>query len=356
MSQPLNLSLFNNLRARFQTVRVSNEGQQFYSRYIHPAAGGKPLEEVIDPGEHYRVCCPYCNDTRFRLYISYRWNTLDGTGNKVGKYLAYCFNEKCDVSRLESELKLYMFTKPTIVRVDSPRLRNEDMFKDVMLPGTCVPLHTLPMHHPANAYIIGRNFDPMELSTLWGVHYCVEANENSDGLIPEWLEMFKIKVYARLVRNRLIIPIYWQNRLVGWQARSIDGSDPKYYTMPDLKKNRMLYNGDRAQTYKFGVIVEGVFKAWKVGPRAVALLGKDMSSFQRERATAYWGSGALCLLLDPDAADDAERIGQLLNPSSFRWGAFVVVPPVPPDDMDRDELWSLIVAYARNRGITLSPN
>jgi DNA primase len=160
-----------------------------------------------------------------------------------------------------------------------------------------------------------------------------------------------------MVRGRIVIPIYWNEQLVGWQARSLDPNEKtmKYATMPGFSKSKMLFNGDRAKKHKFGVVVEGVFDAFRVGDRAVALLGKSLSHTQQQLVLSWWGSGSLCVMLDPDAIEDAERITTLLNPNAYRMGVFSLTLPedTDPADMDREVLERMIADHARSRGIPL---
>jgi DNA primase len=104
--------------------------------------------------------------------------------------------------------------------------------------------------------------------------------------------------------------------------------------MPGLKKRRILYNGDQAKNYQIGVLVEGVTDAWRVGPRAVALLGKSVSSFQRDLLCAYFHGGTLIIMLDPDAIEDIDRVHKQLHPEQFKGTCKVVKLP---DDTDPGE-------------------
>ena len=349
-STPLNARLHGMLVRAFEEVRIANEGQRFVGREVHdPLRGGMRLN-VVEPGEQYAVNCPFCGDERKRLYISHKWNTIDENGKVFGRWLVNCFNEEClridgrefnweRIVELEDMMKPYMMRRPRIQRRPEDGIRREvTNFKETTLPGVCVPLNSLAVDHPARKYIESRDFSCDELTVEWGVQYC-EKHEHP------------------YIRNRVIIPINYNGKLVGWQARAItekhDG--PKYFTAPGLQKSKMLFNGDRARTFDFGVVVEGVFDAFRVGPRAVALLGKSMNTTQQQLVHRWWNNGAVCLLLDPDALEDMERISKLLSARAYRWGAFSVLLPEDndPADMKRDELWEIIVGYARNRGIKI---
>ena len=346
---PLNPDLYNALKLRFGSVKVSNEGQPYLGRQVQdPLRPGKFKEIRIDPGEQYRVCCPACEDRYHRLYVSHMWNTLDQYGQKKFRGLVNCFNEHCDLSFLENELRVYVSLRKQLVIKSNNKPQS---FSEVKLPGLCVPLSSLPKNHKALVYIEKRKFDPLQLEKDWSVCYCESAPRDNEGRIPG------TSIYAGLVQDRLVIPIFWQGQMVGWQARELhDEGNIKYYTMPGLNKQYLLFNGDRAKQYRFGVIVEGVFDAFRVGARAVALLGKTMSLHQQTLVHTFWQFGALAIMLDPDAVEDMEHLSQIMKPSSFRWGTFSVLLPYDcdPADMAYDELWSIIANAARARGVPLA--
>jgi hypothetical protein len=352
MSGPLNPKLYRILKQRFGKVVISNEGQRMVVRnFPDPTDMKKTQERIIDSGEYYCVNCPFCNDTRHRLYVNYRWNTYDADGRVYGRKLIHCFNEECDMYHFQDQLQAYIARRPKMSRsLKDVDIYREPMWKDVGLPGLCVPLDQLPPESQALTYLRGRNFDPAELSKIWNVHYCLSCDEDEYGFVPG------TKALSRMVRGRIIFPIHWNDMTVGWQARAVGDAHVKYYTMPGLHRNYMLYNGDRARKYDFGVVVEGVLDAIRVGPQAVALFGNTMSGRQRELILSYWGSGGMCIMLDPDAVKQTERISKMIDPRSFRWGSFVMpLPPgKDPGDMDREVLWEMIVNYARTRSIRLT--
>ena len=352
MDSVLNPALYHSLRNRFGQVKIANQGIQ-YQAIDARNADGKPIKQVQEPGEHYRVCCPYCGDTRFRLYIGYTWNTVDQlTKRRLSQFMAHCFNEKCDMSNLENELKPYVNYATKLKQSDQVITPIKELFPETKLPGVCRPLSTLASGHQALNYIEQRNFDPCELEREWGLQYCEHADSDQGGFIPG------TRIFANLVQDRIIIPIMWQHRLVGWQARSLNHDEKrvKYYTMPGLQKNYMLFNGDRARLSRFGVVVEGAFDAFRVGPRAVALLGSSMSAHQRALVSAFWSTGAMVLMLDPDAVEDMDNMATKFLPGTFRWGSFSISLPDnnDPADMNRESLWSLIAAFAKSRGVTLT--
>jgi hypothetical protein len=333
MKRPLNPELYDKLRVRFGKVLISKEGERARTIAKPDMFTGKLKYKDLASGEEYRVCCPVCGDRRYRLFINYRWGTQCDVPTK---YLVHCFNEDCNVTNLEDELKPYIGGKTHSL----PSLGFEPIpeMKEITLPEKCVPLNTLPKTHPAIKYITERRFTADYLYNDWGVQYC--------GDHPSYL-----------VSHRLVIPFYWDGKLIGWQARTlVPNVTPKYYTMPGLPKSQMLFNGDRAKKFKMGVIVEGVFDAFRVGHRAVALLGTSISSIQRQLIHSYWNSGCVCLMLDSDAVDKMQKATNLFSPTAFKSGIFSVILPdgKDPADMTRKELEEAIAKHAAACRIPIS--
>ncbi len=73
---PLNPDLFEALAASFGTVLIANEGER--ARVDYRPSWGSPKGQVrlkavrTVSGEYYRVDCPFCTDTRKRLWINHQ--------------------------------------------------------------------------------------------------------------------------------------------------------------------------------------------------------------------------------------------------------------------------------------------
>jgi DNA primase len=111
-------------------------------------------------------------------------------------------------------------------------------------------------------------------------------------------------------KGRLVIPLIdhqgGEDVLVGYAARSLDESEPKYLFPSRDKgfyKSHLVYNLARVQAQRAVVIVEGVFDCMKVsqaGFPAVGLLGCDMSSHQAALLCTHFER--MVLFFDGDAA------------------------------------------------------
>ncbi len=79
------------------------------------------------------------------------------------------------------------------------------------------------------------------------------------------------------MNSRVIIPFYWNKKVVGWTARAIDNDiKPKYYTQCPAS---YVFNVDRQkQDSQVVIVCEGVFDAISIG--AVSVLGSEVNEQQ----------------------------------------------------------------------------
>ncbi len=358
---PLNPKLYNGLVRAFGSVRIAKEGESMGFRTVTNPLTHKPNTQIMPGcgGEDYKICCPFCGDTRFRLEISHRWNTTDPiTGARFGLHLMRCYNDGCDANldastadRVLCQERLMDRMSPYVARALGLRtpVAQPKKLTEAKLPGKCVPITQLPEDHPAIQYLSERGFDPVWLEDMFRLVFCLEdANENVSG--------------------RIIIPVYRENKLVGWQARYVGEPPadyiPKYYTMPGLPKRQVLYNYDVAMYSRFGVIVEGVTDVWRVGNQGVAILGSTMSNQQIALAKAAWGEQGIGLMLDPELVAELRQrpdrptsyekiVERLSDPTAFKWGLLQIKLALgtdPGSTASAEQLWAIIQSQAQAAG------
>ena len=115
-------------------------------------------------------------------------------------------------------------------------------------------------------YLRGRGFDPDEIVDIWGI--------------------MGTTVYGNYAR-RIIIPIYYQGRLVSYHSRDITGRQRLRHKACEkaeeiLDHKTIVYGFDHAirNSRKKVIVVEGIFDVWKIGPGAVATFGIEVLSSQ----------------------------------------------------------------------------
>jgi len=298
-------------------------------------------------GEEYAVCCPFCNDTRYRLSINHRWGVKDVQTGTLNLWLAKCYNEDCltDYS-LQRELynQVYDFTLSSSIELKRPETQRSAIRArgKMRLPTGLWPLEDMCLRsprHPALTYLHERLFDPVNIGRCYKAMYCVD---NID----------------RRITGRLVVPIIFNNKLAAWQARllraPLDKKEPKWFTAPGSNVGSLLYNGDNALQHQTVVIVEGITDVWGFGLQACGVFKKAISPEQLEILQSKTRSDAtLVVLFDPDQAKDEKEKGKehhivvackLLQDNGFKDRVLPVYLPTgtDPGDLDRSYMRRMI--------------
>ena len=298
----LNPELYDALVALFKSVKVHNPGG--------------PYIDETSCGEYYAVCCPFCNDTKNRLWINNAWMTLNKVTNERMYWLAYCYNEACSLKGLSQMVfrGAQLPDKPVPADINAVIQREPLEF-----PTDVVKLKDLPEYHPAYSYFTQRGFNIKELSDLWDFSYVRNYGDDRR---------------RNLVADRVAIPIKMDNNLAGWQTRYIGSEEyrpkfiPKYWTATGTKKSQCLYGIDYARQWPVVVVVEGVLDAIRFGKGpAVAVFGSSVSARQLSLITGSWRKGAALFLADgdknsnPNGGRAFKRAAMLLS-DSIEYGAY----------------------------------
>lgn len=288
MPEVLNEPLYRQLKRLFGRVRVSNEGEAAEYRPTHNVEGDPELL-FMHTGEYYQVCCPFCTDTRFRLYINHLYGKVDAFGRTM-KFLAICYNDKACMSKLENVDSLWddLSAGDDDYLREVPVKRGKQVpvvARETSWPGPCKRLTKLPTDHHAVQYLESRGFDVDYIASRFDVRYCIDS-------------------HYFLCRDRLIIPVYERNKLKGWQARFIGewkkGMAPKYFTFPGMPRRSLIYNFDEARHYETGIIMEGPIDVWSLGLMGVCTFGSTMTTMQMRRFLSVFKSRTAVLLFDPE--------------------------------------------------------
>lgn len=342
-TKPLNSELYTRLQRNVSTVKIANTGERFVST-VKRGLNGRPKELVSQTGEYYRVCCPFCKDTRHRLWVNHRYGVVDASTRSKNTHLAICYNESC----LQHPARRQQFENMIFVGMNWAHRKSvvvdrgasqEDKVRTVDPPGVLIPVDQLDVASSAVSYLVGRGYDPVELGQKFNVSYC----EFADARYPA-------------AEGRIVASLMVDGQLVGWQCRYVGDVDwksagfAKYYTRPGMPKRLMLYNYDQAKNFPLVVLTEGITDVWSVGPQAVALLGKKLHSAQERILWQTWGHGTLVVMLDADARSEAEDIVRRLGPKFSRGVVPVYLDGVDPGELDREFVWDIINNEMKNSG------
>lgn len=344
----LNPLLYRRLGRRFGHVKVSNQGEAMIATAVRDVADN-PVLNISHPGEYYQVSCPFCHDTRNRLYVNHRFGQLDAFGRRLS-FLAICYNENCLAQR-DNYVNF-------LEQVDDADLGNAivrpgrvvpDEAREVLPPGPTIPLARLRKRHEAREYLIDRGFDPDELSEKYGVAYCTGSRYS-------------------LARNRIIIPVTERGKLKGWQARYVGELDwkgprrkelpPKYFSCPDSHfRSRCILNFENVSKWQTAVIVEGPTDVFRFGSMAGCIFGNSMTDVQKRKVLSVFRKRSVVLLLDPEEANSKstqKTVSFFQEKLPDRFCAVRLPEGTDPGSLERDFLKAYVKQEARKQGVKIA--
>lgn len=327
-------------------------------------------ESMSARSHEYLFRCPICSGSNLR------WNPTkqDFAGGFIcwgcyrqGNTIALvALFERIDVEDAEEFVrKAYVGGDASLFLSDTAKMPEVASFALTRLPTIRWPAHAVPaVYHPmCRAYLHGRGIDDATIMS-WGLHAGVQGRE----------------------RNYVLFPVVMDGGLVYWQGRA-SWNPPEYLGreerkawekdtfyrkslnpvnaaegVPQATASDVLFNFDRARASWHVVICEGPVDAIRVGPHAVALLGKGSDTkiarlrmMRAQRYTVYLDRG--------HARDNAQAKAQQIASSLSGWAE--VFMATAPEGHDAGSLtpeqnaWVLgqAVPYASTGGLksTLVP-
>lgn len=313
---------------------------------------------VHDGGEQYAVNCPFCRDSRQRLYFSHAAGAyfIPAKSKKplrISRYLCCCHNEQC---QKRPEFKRWIQGLPfpstdlTEAYLSGTLHPVKQQYRQIVSHQVSFPKGCRYLQDPRNPgylleYLVEeRGFDVRELEER---HLCRYAPQGT-----EWTneETGEVQVFTT---DRLIFPVIQRKIMVGWQARRLDHvRKMKYLNSAGGNKREWLYNMDTAVLYDDIVLCEGVTDVWRIGDNAVALFGKVFHDEQIHLMSRLWQDRGQAVILpdmnDPEAYPLAkENVEKLNRMNVFPRKAICIAPPGDdPASCSRQDLLQT-VAYAR---------
>lgn len=260
-------------------------------------------------------------------------------------------------------------------------------------PGRVIPVTELPDGHPALFYLRNRGFDPVLLHGMFRASWCEEQAPEVRGrrgymrLVDGWANTPQGRViFYGDVRG---VQTIWQGRMLehtadnrhyvwhpyrgGWvmDAWREHGDAPWCLVPPyDAKDERgaviwkslakyfnakgssrlmcgfdaaVAWNSGRPRPLRFGVVTEGPLDAGKIGPPAMALVGKFMSTRQAELLASEFPW--VLLGYDNDKAGHEQRDAAVTELHKVGVKVLSVFPDVGKKDwgdMTRPECWKAL--------------
>lgn len=154
--------------------------------------------------------------------------------------------------------------------------------------------------------------------------------------------------YHGKFKNRIIIPIYYQGKLVNYVGRTWDKKAEKRYLNCSnneslISTKNLLYNYDNVQNCDILIVVEGIFDCFKAGlDRSIATLGTEMTLTQKHLILSL-NPRQLIILFDNGAFEKAkDHVDWFSFYFSNKVKAIKIKGECDPGDMTREEIDNLI--------------
>ena len=273
---PLNPHLYGLLQKQFGKVKVDRAGQKMI-RLLTP--GQFDEVEILNKGETYRVCCLWCGDAKFKLYINYTFGMTDQDTGQV-YYINNCYRCGPKTTQLRELIEWVSIPQCTAPIGEV----GEEAFDapEYAPPGLCVRLDD-PRAKRGWDYLANRGIDPLEATNRYAVCFCIKGNPD---------------VYFGGMEGRLIFPVTKDGEHVGWQARlafepNVFDKDRnfknlRWITMPGVWRSKYLMGYDQAKNSKAAILVEGPSDLVAQGPPCIASLGQTLSFGQARLIRDTW--------------------------------------------------------------------
>ena len=287
------------------------------------------------------ICCPVCGETRFRLYINLESGAL------------YCHNcqfkgtivnlvqtiEKIPYDQAQKEFQQIKRDIPIANKLSEtltqkfliPEFKYDK--RSISLPDEYQPLQ-----------------DSINLTAQRALKYLRFRSITDDQILKHQMGICSSGEYI----NRVIIPIFLEEKLKFWVARAIDRSARLKEKSPateeyQFSKSEVIFNLDGAiKKYHSIVISEGIFDALSWGDIGISLLGKVLYSAQLDLLLEYKNqiTEGVYIALDADAFKSATMMAETL---SKYFSVYMINIPEEFDDPNnylrthsRNAMWSLI--------------
>lgn len=329
------------------------------------------LGEYTMATEDYRFDCPFCGDSKKKLYVSTLEERKDwlhcfkcGYSSKPIKFVMefehvrykeavealelydYHPDQKSITYSVDDSLSVeeqLMFIMDMEGRVQDIQLERKQELFCPWLPSGYTPLIS-NLHNPEAyrflAYLNSRGFTIEDIQKH-GIGYVVDCyvpTSNGKSIRLQDHVVF-------LTFNNEGQVIYWNTRAIHKDAFTKSINAPK--TEGSYSTNTVVFNLNRARFMPFIVIVEGVADAITLGDYAVCTFGKSVSDEQIDLIVNNINQEQrIYLMLDEDAKTVASKLASRILPKHPN--LYIVLNPFAQDanDMGRTKSYQVIKEYS----------
>jgi len=281
----------------------------------------------ITPSGWVSINCPACvyngepsPDTRFRgglkinmdgavtynchrCHFKAHWRPGLYLGRKMQLFLNYLNMDYSEIEKLTFDIwreNQLITANPTIFTQIEPTFFNKS-FAEVELPTNARSIYEL----------LENNFSNKDF--LDSINYLIE---NRGSIIAKSYDYYWSPEKKNGINRSLLIPFYYEDKIVGWSARRIDKTKVRYYSSTPADYIFMNHNLSK-KNRKYVILVEGVFDSIAID--GVAALG---GSLNKKQINWINGSGKEIIVV-PDRSKDASTLIETAIDQNW----YVSIPP-----------------------------
>ena len=198
-----------------------------------------------------------------------------------------------------------------------------------------LPPSTAPMNDRHKRYLTKRKFDPEVIEKIWDVQGTGPISL-MDGIS---------------FSHRLVIPIYWENRIVSFQTRDITAKHSlRYITCPEqreiVKHKHIFYQAIPTKDSDACICVEGVTDAWRFGYGAIATFGIKYTKYQVREISKRFKKVFVVFDDDPQAIKQSEKLtAELILRGVDAYSVKIQGDPGDMSQSDADTLKKELLGY-----------
>lgn len=272
------------------------------------------------------IHCPFCNpNLKKDFHLGY--NIQDGNFScwRCGPHYFWDSMEmifKRPKSVIEPLLKRYSMTRGASKK-ERTQKKSSSPFQ--------LPSNLSRMQPEHRQYLRKRGFIPSQIENTW------KAVATSHSSLLGGLNY----------KFRILIPIYFEGQVVSFQARDITGKQHlRYMACPEEREimhhKHILYRAPQPETNEYGICVEGVFDAWRIGPLAFATLGIKYTPEQVRMMVRTFKK--IVILFDPgeDAKKQSQKLASELSFMGVEVKNIIMEGDLDPGDMPQQKADELV--------------
>jgi len=262
-----------------------------------------PDVNISNSGTHWNFRCPLCGDSQTkknvkRFHIDYNNGTPGYHCFRCGEHGSFIefYCKYTGLNSSEAYRTLYKYNPDSIKRKLNPLIKNKK---------------TPIIEYKDYSYILKE---------------CIEEDKEYKGYsekkyqkiiksfrkfrqIPDNQKLYY--AYCGKYANRIIIPIFQEEKMVYFQAR---GLNPKYLN-PPTEKQIIIFNLDKFDSSKYIIITEGLLDALSVGNNGTCLLQAYIDDKFIEKLLKHTEKGIIIALDNDDAGK--KMLNKFINESKY---------------------------------------